>query len=597
MIPHSNDDRKVASKSSSSNSSSFTTDGGSSGGVSNNKLAATNGNGNGSSAKGNKGKGNGNKGNVKGSKGNNHEPWGGDGEELMVKELNAMSLQERERTYEELHGVVTTKDADGNTTTGGTVVSETPSLIVDKLREMQQHLSNYQQQQQQQQQHQQHQQQNQQSAYEMALGQSRSYVENEDFRLAFLRAESFDAKLATERFVKFFEGKLHYFGPDKLTKTITLDDLDSDAQKVIKSGHFQFLTQRDRAGRVVLFDASAMEYPFYGGATVKSIARVFYYILMCQAEDVENQKNGIVTMLYKIETPPGIPKHPVEVSFECPRILQWVPLRVVGNHMCLDDTTMKVVVRTLLFSAGKEFRTRFRLHDGTHTEVMYALMTFGIPVDSFPITSDGAVKKTASVKWFAKRRAKDTAIEAGRQFDGVDAPTARDVLFGKGKSIQTHTGNVHLRELVDEHWEAYSAAKKGHKGEVVQRVIDAIKRSSTGRFLSKDARTGWWVEVSDQEVTKKVTKTFLSAGTSKAAASANKRHRQQPITLDNVSVFHTTSSEKRRRIGDDVGNNDGDNGLLLAGGGGGSGPIGKDESQEQSSSSCCIPSTNLMFFL
>jgi hypothetical protein len=72
------------------------------------------------------------------------------------------------------------------------------------------------------------------------------------FRLMFLRAERFDAKNAAARLVKYCEGKLRLFGPDKLTKRITMEDLDEDDMVTLRSGYMQLLPERDRAGRAII---------------------------------------------------------------------------------------------------------------------------------------------------------------------------------------------------------------------------------------------------------------------------------------------------------------------------------------------------------
>jgi hypothetical protein len=57
------------------------------------------------------------------------------------------------------------------------------------------------------------------------------YVENRLFRLAFLRADSFDARKAGLRIVRFFQLQLDLFGEDKLVMDIVQDDLDHEAME------------------------------------------------------------------------------------------------------------------------------------------------------------------------------------------------------------------------------------------------------------------------------------------------------------------------------------------------------------------------------
>jgi hypothetical protein len=89
-------------------------------------------------------------------------------------------------------------------------------------------------------------------SYMQAEAQNKEYVTRHKFRLMFLRAEMFDARLAAGRMVRFFEEKKKLFGPEKLTKEIKLSDLDKDDQKFLNRGVAQILPQRDRAGRCII---------------------------------------------------------------------------------------------------------------------------------------------------------------------------------------------------------------------------------------------------------------------------------------------------------------------------------------------------------
>mmetsp|Transcript_41213 Transcript_41213/g.114749 ORF Transcript_41213/g.114749 Transcript_41213/m.114749 type:complete len:172 (-) Transcript_41213:189-704(-) len=85
------------------------------------------------------------------------------------------------------------------------------------------------------------------------------------------------------------------------------------------------------------------------------------------------------------------------------------------------------------------------------------------------------------------------------------------ILIGRGKPIQLHSGNVDLRDSVRLYFDEYSSTRRGSKREVMQNVLAMIK-SSGGRFLSRTDE-GWWIVVSDDEAVDKVEKTFHSAGT------------------------------------------------------------------------------------
>jgi hypothetical protein len=90
-------------------------------------------------------------------------------------------------------------------------------------------------------------------AYERALELSPEYVNNESFRVLFLRATEGDAKRAAKRITKHFKTKLDLFGDDKLVKDIEISDLDEYDMEALNSGGFQVLSRSDLAGRSILF--------------------------------------------------------------------------------------------------------------------------------------------------------------------------------------------------------------------------------------------------------------------------------------------------------------------------------------------------------
>jgi hypothetical protein len=149
-----------------------------------------------------------------------------DADALLSKEMAAMSVQEREQSLNDIHGV-------------SDVIDEQPSFVRAKMEKLEMELakltSN-----------------KGKEAYMQAVAQNKEYVTCDRFRLKFLRAEMFNARLAARLMVRFFDEKKKLFGPDKLTREIKLWDLDKDDQKFLERGMGQILPQRDRAGRRIM---------------------------------------------------------------------------------------------------------------------------------------------------------------------------------------------------------------------------------------------------------------------------------------------------------------------------------------------------------
>jgi hypothetical protein len=146
---------------------------------------------------------------------------------ILAASLNQMSLQEREKVYEDVHGVAPPSNP------------EEPTFVASCLAELQTELD---------------------AippllkvAYDLAYSQHSLYVTHSKFRLLFLRSESFQPKAAASKMVGFLEAKLELFGPDKVSRDILLSDYDPSDIKCLESGLYQLLPGRDRSGRPVIF--------------------------------------------------------------------------------------------------------------------------------------------------------------------------------------------------------------------------------------------------------------------------------------------------------------------------------------------------------
>jgi hypothetical protein len=147
---------------------------------------------------------------------------------ILAASLNQMSLQEREKLYEDVHGVARPSNP------------EEPTFVASCLTELQMELDaippplRH--------------------AYDLAYSQNASYVTQSKFRLLFLRSESFQPKAAAFKMVGFLEAKLELFGRETLSRDISLSqDYDPSDIKCLESGLYQLLPGRDRSGRPVLF--------------------------------------------------------------------------------------------------------------------------------------------------------------------------------------------------------------------------------------------------------------------------------------------------------------------------------------------------------
>jgi hypothetical protein len=155
-------------------------------------------------------------------------------------------------------------------------------------------------------------------------------------------------------------------------------------------------------------------------------------------------------------------------------------------------------------------------------------MSFGVPADALPLTCTGEqLKMQMHNKWMHRRQAKEKLIrENGYDFECIDVPGRNDVILRRGKTFHGHPGNFRMRILVESYQEAYKRAPLGEKSPVGDRIVEEIKKEG-GRFLETDP-DDWWVEVSDEEASKRVCKAIRSARSTKAV------QRKKKVVLDSA---------------------------------------------------------------
>jgi hypothetical protein len=89
----------------------------------------------------------------------------------------------------------------------------------------------------------------------------------------------------------------------------------------------------------------------------------------------------------------------------------------------------------------------------------------------------------------------------------IDAPRRFDVLFGKGKALREHTGNVRANHLVAMYRPKYEHADKYEKTDIAKHLVNIIHESG-GRFLKFEENDGIWVEVGHGMAREKISHIF-----------------------------------------------------------------------------------------
>ncbi|KAL3920188.1 MAG: hypothetical protein SGILL_003385 [Bacillariaceae sp.] len=291
----------------------------------------------------------------------------------LTQELNSLSIQEREKATYDLHGV------------SGHLPEQDAEKVAHWLRQMDdlipQHVKEH-------------------PGLAKALQADASYVRQE--RMKFLRSDEYDPVKAAERMGFYFDMKEEYFcGGDSskkcdhecncIARDLTINDLTEDDIRYWRTGFYQVCREKDRAGRIVCIVFLPLCYQLQ--IPVESMARVYMVMntILTQNEDV--QRSGNVHIAYAVGLGEDSTKFIGSEHFakSVVRAGRWSPLRGVAKHLCYDHESLHPMFAKYAKPMATFNAVRFRSHFGSHAEVLYNLMTFGISADSLPVSNGGEV--------------------------------------------------------------------------------------------------------------------------------------------------------------------------------------------------------------
>jgi hypothetical protein len=273
---------------------------------------------------------------------------------VIAKQMSHLSVQDREEAYMDVHGV-------------SDLVKETPEMVEGGLVQLESEILLL----------------KDRAAYDLAESMDPRHTRNRDFRLAFLRTELFDSQKAALRITRHFQMKLYLFGRDRLAMDITQDDLDKDDMEALYRGNSRFLSDTDRAGRIVNL-VVARPGEFSTMALVRhrlmkkysSICDRFlscfvcllqlrrgFYNTMVAYRDPEVQRRGFVVVCFFIGQGNGS-RQSSDVSWKFPKLNMCLPMRVAAIHLCYDNTLWRPVHALVKTSFNLLVRVRIRTHYG-----------------------------------------------------------------------------------------------------------------------------------------------------------------------------------------------------------------------------------------
>jgi hypothetical protein len=228
-------------------------------------------------------------------------------------------------------------------------------------------------------------------------------------------------------------------------------------------------------------------------------------VLMFALKDVETQKRGIVAIPYNVG-----PSHTKDrqAVWKNALLVSVLPLRFTGVHYCYDDEKLRAVIFVAMVVFQKAARIRTRFHLGTDMEIIYTLMTFGIPNEALPVSFSGSLRLENHRDFIRRMRKEDDESKTssnGNVVRRIIVPSQFDVLLGRGKPLQKYSGNINYHYVIGGYHDHYEEASKQEKTELAMTIVNNI-HSQGGRFLKQD--DGGWLEIPDEAARSKVSHTF-----------------------------------------------------------------------------------------
>lgn len=237
------------------------------------------------------------------------------------------------------------------------------------------------------------------------------------------------------------------------------------------------------------------------------------------------------------------------------------PLRYTAVHYCLESGEGNLGLYNKFISLSLNTlpsysKVRSRIHVGSTIEIQYALRSHGIPLNTFPLDISGNIRDDIFYEWFHKYQRKqieseplsnpialDPTVTEGveslftlpecthlseefhellnqpGQMIGTDLntplsakppvrPAENDVLFGRGRIIQSWPGNIKFREFLEKHSEDYdNLPRKDRRKRTIELTQELY--SKRVRFFEQTL-SGEWTQIDITEARKRVSQAFRS---------------------------------------------------------------------------------------
>jgi len=340
--------------------------------------------------------------------------------ELLHADFAALSEEEQRKVLRDRYG-------------RGDEIKETPEFISECLQQFKKEIDSIQNK----------------EAYDIALFILPDYVESDRFRLAFLRADYFDAKAAACRMVTYWERKVDLFGTDKaFNPSISVLDFEESDYPALAAGGVRLLPHLDDLGRALLFSFPG----YYYESSVASMVRLFWFISHAAIFDKEMsdiiQIKGIVALTGSgLFVPAQVPFNSVTESQRFVTILgkdffEALPIKCRSHHQVSPNEIFLRLFEHLLYFVDFRWRPRMSFYNGQNVrQNLTALALCGMRPEIIPLEMGGYLEYNYQ-QWMNDRISEDLIISAR----AASSDTASEI--SESKHSQRVSAMARLRSLL-----------------------------------------------------------------------------------------------------------------------------------------------------
>jgi len=466
---------------------------------------------------------------------------------ILANELNKLTFRERETINEEIHGI----DIDRTyiEETGAFVEAafeETPEILAQSFCNFAIELENLRS--------------TESGVGGSAFGFNRSqelfgstsestYLNTNEIRVMFLRAERFDCLKAAKRFCAFANELYESYGDFALERRPRLSDLSVEDLAALKEGRTRLFSGRDRAGRRIY---AHYAHNSWDSLSVNSRMRVSLYIIMSFVDvDVVSQRKGVVGIVWwhglkKLDT-----NNMINRGIFHSRSTKCSPVRIGALHFCFPSykSSKNTVWIQIISRLAGQMKPHIRIHSGSNIECAYALESFGINMKQNPLNiTTGELDPKSHNRWLELCAAKEENSKLYKRI--IECPNYTDILFGRGQILMNHPGNTMFRNFIRSKLDAYTNVRS--KKEATQwtwGAVRTLKNEYGVRFLKEervDSGAVGWVEVTNEVARSKV-RIALRDATSRLKKTMEKQTNPEYRKSNNALGTKTKKMSRRSK--------------------------------------------------